>query len=707
MMLGFTAAMTGGSGPSARGEVAPPKPYGPIPTEQQLAWHRMEFYAFVHFNMNTFTDFEWGHGAEDPKTFNPTALDCRQWARICKAAGMKAIILTAKHHDGFCLWPSRYTEHSVKSSPWRDGKGDVLRELADACREYDLKLGVYMSPWDRAEASYGDSPRYNRHFMNQLTEVLTQYGDVFEVWFDGACGEGPNGKRQVYDWDGFIGTVREHQPDAVIFSDAGPDIRWVGNERGFADETNWCTIRRGEFGIGANNADQTVGQRDGTHWVPAECDVSIRPGWYYHADQDDKVHSLERLLDIYYGSVGRGGNLLLNLPVDRRGLVHENDERRLVELRRALDLTFDRDLAAGRPAIASNVRGGSNGFAPAHVVDGDPDTYWATDDAVLMADIQINLGTPATFNRIVLQEAIALGQRIEGFVIEVSENGDWRELAQGTSIGSKRILRIPGVVAEKVRLRITKSAACPAITTFALYTAPAKVTIEPSAIGFLDPISAVIQSDTPGAEVHYTLDGSEPTANSPLYTGPITIDRTATVKASAYLGDKGSYPIAEQSYRKYDRSTLHNAVVPSGKLQPGLGYTYYEGGWQTLRQMAEAKAVVTGSAKGFDLTLRQRDEHIAFQFDGYIQIPKDGIYTFYTASDDGSALYIGNEQVVANDYLQGMTERGGQIALQEGLHPIKVQYFNATGGMGLEVSYQGPSIAKQPIPGRVLVCEAS
>ncbi|MFH1943331.1 MAG: alpha-L-fucosidase, partial [bacterium] len=260
---------------------SPPHPYGPIPSPCQLTWHELEYCAFIHFNMNTFTDREWGDGTEDPEQFKPTELDCRQWARVCKEAGMKGIILTAKHHDGFCLWPSKFTEHTVKNSPWREGKGDVLRELSEACREFGLKFGVYLSPWDRREPSYGDSPRYNQHFKNQLTEVLTQYGDIFEVWFDGACGEGPNGKRQVYDWPGFIDVVRKHQPGAVIFSDGGPDVRWVGNENGFANPTNWSLLRRDEVYPGYPDYHElTSGHADGTHWVPAECDVSIRPSWY-------------------------------------------------------------------------------------------------------------------------------------------------------------------------------------------------------------------------------------------------------------------------------------------------------------------------------------------------------------------------------------------------------------------------------------------
>ncbi|MDZ7378683.1 MAG: alpha-L-fucosidase [candidate division KSB1 bacterium] len=452
--------------------LAPPAPFGPVPSTRQLAWHKLEYYAFIHFGMNTFTDREWGDGREDPTLFNPTALDCRQWARVCKQAGMKGIILTAKHHDGFCLWPSRYTEHSVKNSPWRDGKGDVLRELAQACREYGLKMGIYISPWDRHEPSYGDSPRYNEFYKNQLREVLTSYGDVFEVWFDGACGEGPNGRRQEYDWPGFFEVVRQCQPKAVIFSDGGPDVRWVGNENGFANTTNWCLLRREEVWPGYPRYQElTTGHPDGTHWVPAEADVSIRPGWFYHPAEDSQVKSVEELLEIYYASVGRNAALLLNIPVDRRGLVPEPDATRLMEFRRALEAEFPRDLAQGAQARASQVRGNHPRFAAHRAIDGDPSTYWAPDDTVRAVWLEVEFPRPTTVNRLVLQEYIALGQRVEGFRVDVEAPDGWQKVAEGTTIGYRRILRFPEVTTRRVRLYITKARACPTIATVAAYCA--------------------------------------------------------------------------------------------------------------------------------------------------------------------------------------------------------------------------------------------
>ena len=425
------------------------------PTPQQLAWQELEFIAFAHFGINTFTDREWGTGKEDPKLFNPTAFDASQWASVLKDAGIRMLILTCKHHDGFCLWPSKFTEHSVKSSPWRGGKGDVVREVADACRDGGLKFGVYLSPWDRNCPKYGDSPAYNEHFRSQLTELLTRYGEIAEVWFDGACGEGPNGKRQVYDWAACYAVVRKLQPNALI-AICGPDVRWVGNESGVARETEWSVQTRGGKAV----------------WYPAECDVSIRPGWFYHASQDGKVKSLDHLLDIYYKSVGRNSVLLLNVPPDRRGLIHESDARRLRELRAALDATFKTNLAQGRPAKASSARDRAHGADKA--LDGDPTTCWTTDEATTSASLEIDLGESATFNRSMVQEHIAIGQRVESYVLEAWDGKAWKPFARGTTIGHKKLDRFGSVTASKVRLRILESRAAPAIRALGLYRAPAR-----------------------------------------------------------------------------------------------------------------------------------------------------------------------------------------------------------------------------------------
>jgi len=459
-----------------------PEPYGPVPSPRQLTWQKMEFYAFVHFNMNTFTNKEWGYGDESPKLFNPTNLDCRQWARVAKDAGMKGIILTAKHHDGFCLWPSVYTEHSVKNSPWKNGEGDVVKELSEACKEYGLKMGIYLSPWDRNSKLYG-TPEYITYYRNQLRELLGNYEEIFEVWFDGANGGtgyygGARENRKIdrktyYDWPNTRKIVRELQPDAVMFSDAGPDVRWVGNERGFANETNWSRLSRNEFWPGSPNyRELTSGQEDGTDWVPAECDVSIRPGWFYHPEQDTLVKSVKQLLDIYYKSIGRNGSFLLNLPVDRTGQVNSNDVQRLKEFREALDKEFAKNLAAGKEVTASSWRGQSSKFKPGNILDGNTSTYWCTDDEVLTASIVINLGQPVPVNRFLAQEVIRLGQRVQKFSVEAFVNGDWTPIVMGTTIGAKRILRFPTVTTGKIRFNILESKACPTICNIELFDAP-------------------------------------------------------------------------------------------------------------------------------------------------------------------------------------------------------------------------------------------
>lgn len=454
-----------------------PKPYGPIPSIAQLEWQKMEYYMFVHFGPNTFTNKEWGDGSEDPQLFNPSDLDCKQWVETAQKAGMKGIIITAKHHDGFCLWPSNYSTHTVRESSWKNGKGDVLRELSDACKEVGLKFGVYLSPWDRNHPAYG-TEEYNQIFSNTLSEVLSNYGEVFEQWFDGANGEGSNGKRQEYNWALFNNTVFKHQPQAVIFSDVGPGCRWIGNEAGYAGETNWSRLNVDGFAPGYSPALDTLnsGNRYGKAWIPGETDVSIRPGWFYSPETDDKVKSVETLLNIYCASIGRNSNLLLNVPADRRGRIHPNDSIRLMELRQALDRMFDNNLAKGKIAKASAVRGNSHIYGAANLLDGQYDSYWATDDHTITASVEINLKEKTDINCIVLQEYIPLGQRIARFNIEAWNDieNTWEQLVEATTIGYKRILRFQTYNTDKIRLNITESLACPILNNLEIYKIPAE-----------------------------------------------------------------------------------------------------------------------------------------------------------------------------------------------------------------------------------------
>ena len=447
-----------------------PKPYGPVPTAQQLEWQKMEMNMFCHFGPNTFTSAEWGSGQESVNEFNPSDLDCRQWTSIAKAAGMKGIIITAKHHDGFCLWPNPASRHTVAQSAWMDGKGDVLKELSQACSESGIKFGVYISPWDRNDPAYG-TDKYNDVYCRTLESALGNYGPVFEHWFDGACGEGPNGKIQKYDWPLFHKTVRAFQPDAVMFSDIGPGCRWVGNEKGYAGETCWSTLDTAGFtpGKGAPVKDTLAcGNVHGEAWLPAEADVSIRPGWFYKDSENDKVKSLEELLGIYYSSVGRNGLLLLNVPPDKTGRIHDIDSLRLIEFREALDQIFGNDLSSGAKAGASETRGCR--FSASNILDDDYDSYWSTADNVTSASLTVKLEGPKTFNRIMLQEYIPLGQRIAGFNIEVlRSDGSWEQIAEGTTIGYKRIIMTDKVTTSAIRINIEKSYACPTLNGFGLY----------------------------------------------------------------------------------------------------------------------------------------------------------------------------------------------------------------------------------------------
>jgi alpha-L-fucosidase len=462
--------------------VEPPAAYGPVPSERQLRWHERELYGFLHFTVNTFTDKEWGYGDESPAIFNPTDFDADQVVGAAKAGGLKGLILTAKHHDGFCLWPSRLTQHSVKSSPWRGGKGDVVQEIADACRRHGLGFGVYLSPWDRNHPDYG-RPAYLDYYRGQLRELMTGYGPLFEVWFDGANGgDGFYGgaretrtidRRTYYDWPRTWQIVRDLQPDAVMFSDAGPDVRWVGNERGIAGDPSWSTLVRDDFAPGeADTARLNQGDRPGTHWLPAECDVSIRPGWFYHPAEDGRVKTPRELLDLYYACVGRGASLLLNLPPDRRGRIPESDAISLRGFRERLDATFGVDLARGARASASNVRGGDPRFSAAHVLDGRRETYWATDDGVTQPELVLDLAQPTTFNVVSLREHLPLGQRIEDWALDAWVDGAWREFARGTAIGNLRLWRGEEITTSRIRLRITKAPVCPALSEIALHRAP-------------------------------------------------------------------------------------------------------------------------------------------------------------------------------------------------------------------------------------------
>ncbi|WP_303919291.1 alpha-L-fucosidase [Draconibacterium sediminis] len=522
-----------------------PAPIGPTPSENQMRWQEMEYYAFIHFSLNTYTDQSWGFGDEDVSLFNPEKLDTRQWARICKEAGMKGIIVTAKHHCGFCLWPTETTEYSVKNAPWKDGKGDVIQELADACKEYGLKLGIYVSPWDRNHPDYG-KPEYINVFRNQIKEVLTNYGDVFEIWFDGANGGtgyygGANENRKIdrttyYDWQPTYIMIRELQPNIVIWNDGGDraDLRWVGTEGGWIGETNWSLLdSTGEVPFEMLH----YGVENGNAWVPGEVNTSIRPEWFYHPSEDTKVKTLPQLMDTYYKSIGRNATFLLNFPIRPNGLIDERDEKAALDLAEAVKEVFDENLVENAKAEASNVRGNSRKFGAANAIDSDKNTYWTTDDEVKTASLTIDFGEAKTFNRFMAQEYIRLGQRVKSFTIEALVDGEWKELDKQTTIGYKRILCFPTVKATKLRLNITDSKACPLISNIGVYDAP-QILTPPTIIRDQSGTVSIIPADTE-SEIYYTLDGTTPDSNSTKYKEPIQTEGKIKVSAIAFEASSG------------------------------------------------------------------------------------------------------------------------------------------------------------------------
>ncbi len=464
------------------GKVLPPEPILPVPEPKQVEWQQMETYAFIHFGLNTFNDREWGYGDTDPKTFNPTNLDCEQWAQTLVKAGMKGVILTAKHHDGFCLWPFEGTDYSVKNSPWKNGQGNVVKELSEACKKYGLKFAVYLSPWDRHQANYG-TPEYLPYFYAQLHDLLTNYGPVFEVWFDGANGgDGWYGgakdirtidRKNYYNYPRIYEMLDSIQPQAIIFSDGGPGCRWVGNEKGFAGATNWSFLRKGEVHPGYDKSyELQYGHPDGNQWVPAECDVSIRPGWFYHPEEDDRVKSPDQLVDLYYRSVGHNATLLLNFPVDRRGLIHPVDSANAVRFHEMIQQQLKTNLVAGMTPKVSNERGGD--FVASALTDDNFDTYWATEDGVTTADIEFSFDTPTRMNRMMLQEYIPLGQRVKAFVVEYLDKDTWLPVKlneETTTIGYKRLLRFETVETKGMRIRITDARGPLCLSSVGVYDA--------------------------------------------------------------------------------------------------------------------------------------------------------------------------------------------------------------------------------------------
>ncbi len=543
-----------------------------VPTTQQLAWQQLEYTAFIHFGINTFVGREWGDGTEPPHKFNPTELDAMQWVQTFKEAGMKMVILTAKHHDGFCLWPTETTSHSVKTSPWRNGKGDLVREVKNACDALGMKFGVYLSPWDRNAVSYGDSPRYNEFFGQQLTELLTWYGRVDQFWFDGAFSESLDGRQQVYDWASYYQLIYSLQPEAVI-AIMGEDVRWVGTETGYGRATEWSVTAYApggqpkmmaineRLGLDAMTPDlgsrELINRADRLFWYPAEVDVSIRPGWFYHAREDNRVKSLASLVDIYFNSIGMNAVLLINVPPDQRGLIHQNDVARLMEFRQWIDAAFAENLLLkARPnkrKVSAAINGNTRNY---FTVRRFPET------------VEFNLGQSVKFDVVELKEYIAKGQRVESFVVEAMIDGKWNEIAIGTTIGYKRLLRFAPVISDRIRIIFKEARHHALISALGLYLTP-EILTDPVFTRDKDGL-VKISSETEFPVITYTLDGSDPGPGSTKYQMPFPLPEGGTVKARAFINNfKVSGSIITETF---DLSPAKWTVVvasPGHQMFPG------------------------------------------------------------------------------------------------------------------------------------------
>lgn len=551
-------------------EVAPPQPYGALPTERQLAWHEMEMYNMIEFNQNNALDIHWGWGNESPELVNPVDFDAEKIVLLAKKTGSKGFLINAKHHGGFCMWPTKTTEYNISKSPWKNGKGDWVGEWAKACRKHGLKLGLYLSPWDRNAASFG-TPEYLEMYKKQLTELCTDYGELFTLWFDGAPGAGGSGYYgganeyrggfiEYYDWDNIYEIVRKLQPGAVIFNDPGPDIRWVGNEDGYAgrvDKTCWATLfpegnwnkRPRPDSDGERIKMLNGGQRHGKYWIPAECDFSLKRRFAYHTADSLTTKSPQKLFDIYLASVGLGQGFDMCLPLTPEGVMEWRDIRSLEGFAELMNKTFGNNLIRGARLIPSNVRSkATKYYGAAKLTDNDRYSYWATDDTVTHASLVIELPRKQVFNLVKVRENIKLGQRLDSMKVDVWTNGDWKEIAKATSVGACRIMRFDSDLnTEKLRLRFFAPVAL-AISEVSLFKEPEN--LETPHLYRAKDGMVTIRTDRPAFAIRYTTDGSDPVFTSPEYKAPFLLDKQGIVRAAVFTSDKERGEIASATFHQ-------------------------------------------------------------------------------------------------------------------------------------------------------------
>jgi len=680
----------------------PPAPYGALPSARQLSWHEMEMYCLIHFGVDTYTDKEWGYGDEDPAIVNPVDFDATQIVGAARAGGFKGVVIVAKHHDGLCLWPTKTTEHNITKSPWKAGKGDMIREYRLACDQLGMKMGIYCSPWDRNNPQYG-TPAYVNTYRAQIKELYTGYGPLFMSWHDGANGGdgyygGTRETRKIdrttyYGWDTTWAIIRQLQPGANIFGDIGPDVRWVGNEEGHAGLTCWATYTPEAPDAGKKPANgynkywlATEGTRNGEFWLPAECDVPLRPGWFYHASQDQQVRSPYQLLDLYYQSVGRGADLDLGLAPNRQGQLDDHDVTSLKEFGLLLQQIFSINLAAGATFTASNVRGGNSAqYGPSQLVDNDRYSYWATDDSVTTPQLIIDLGKPTTFNVIRLRENIKLGQRISAFTLEAEEEGKWQQVGSGTSIGANRLIRLQqNVTATRLRLSITDAPVCIALSDFGLFREPAHL-VAPAILRDKEGMVR-ITTTSPVAAIHYTLDASVPAESSPIYKEPFAFMGSGIIKARSFEADHSASEtttrelgLAKSGWQVIDAAAGTNPAFAIDD-DPGTVYSTLQRDTTTAAAFPQAIVVdmkKTQVIRAFTYLPRQ-DKKLGGIADGYI---------FYT-SEDGATWQKVAEGEFANIRANPLEQL---VPLSQ---PVNARYFkfavtHSVSGSGVVIAELG------------------